>query len=130
MYAVASHLYSCGRGIKVAAGYMAFNVPAPSSPNFPNLFDERKETDHWPNSLKPSDYTPQRAVSRAADAGAICVKAFVESGFGMFNWPYLHTETLQKDPDRLLQLTTELNEALEQRAINEPKLLRVVSFCD
>jgi len=24
------------------------------------------------------------------------VKAFVESGFGTFNWPHLHTETLQK----------------------------------
>jgi hypothetical protein len=24
------------------------------------------------------------------------VKAFVESGFGMFNWPYLHTETLRQ----------------------------------
>ena len=90
------HFYSCGRGIKVATGYMAFNVPPPSSPNFPNLVYEPKETDHWPKSLKPSDYTPEHAVSRAADAGAICVKAFVESGFGIFNWPYLHTETLQK----------------------------------
>jgi imidazolonepropionase-like amidohydrolase len=88
--------YSCGRGIKVATGYMAFNVPPLSSPSFPNLIYEPKEVDHWPKSLKPSDYTPERAVSRAADTGAICVKAFVESGFGVFNWPYLHTETLQK----------------------------------
>ena len=88
--------YSCGRGIKVAGGYMAFNVPPPSSPNFPNLVYEPKEVDHWPKSLDLGDYTPERAVSRAADAGAICVKAFVESGFGTFNWPYLHTETLQK----------------------------------
>ena len=90
------HFYSCGRGIKVATGYMAFNVPSPSSPNFPNLVYEPKEADHWPKSLKPSDYTPERAVSKATDAGAICVKAFVESGFGMFNWPYLRTDTLQK----------------------------------
>jgi hypothetical protein len=75
---------------------MAFNVPSSSSPNFPNLVYEPKEADHWPKSLKPSDYTPEHAVSRAADAGAICVKAFVESGFGMFNWPYLRTETLQE----------------------------------
>jgi imidazolonepropionase-like amidohydrolase len=88
--------YSCGRGIKVAGGYMAFNVPPPSSPNFPNLVYEPKAVDHWPKSLAPGDYTPERAVSRAADVGAICVKAFVESGFGTFNWPYLHTETLQK----------------------------------
>ena len=24
------------------------------------------------------------------------MKVFVESGFGRFNWPYVHTETLQK----------------------------------
>ena len=88
--------YSCGAGIKVAGGYMAFDVPTPSAPNFPNLVYEPKEADHWPKSLKPSDYTPERAVSRAADAGGICVKALVESGFGVFNWPYLHAGTLKK----------------------------------
>lgn len=88
--------YSCGEGIKVAGGYMAFNVPPLSAPNFPNLVYEPKDAEHWPKSLDPGDYTPERAVSRVADAGAICVKAFVESGFGTFNWPYLHTETLQK----------------------------------
>jgi len=88
--------YSCGRGIKVATGYMAFDVPPPSSPNFQNLVYEPKEAQHWPKSLEPGDYTPERAVANAADSGAICVKAFVESGFGMFHWPYLHTETLQK----------------------------------
>lgn len=90
------HLYSCGRGIKVAGGYMAFEVPTPGSPHFPNLVYEPKEAEHWPKSLDAHDYTPERAVSRAADSGAICIKAFVESGFGVFNWPYLHTDTLQK----------------------------------
>jgi imidazolonepropionase-like amidohydrolase len=90
------HLYSCGKGIKVAGGYMAFKVPAPLSEDFPNLVYEPKEGRSWPKSLNPDDYTAERAVSRAAAAGAICVKAFVESGFGAFNWPYLHTETLQK----------------------------------
>ena len=88
--------YSCGRGIKVAGGYMAFDVPPLSSPNFPNLVFEPQEAEHWPKSLAPGDFTAERAVSRAAEIGAICVKAFVESGFGMFNWPYLHTGTLQK----------------------------------
>ena len=33
--------------------------------------------------------------------GAICVKAFVESGFGMFNWPYLHTgDANKRSPSR------------------------------
>ena len=88
--------YSCGGGVKIAGGYMAFKVPSPSLPTFPNLVYEPEETEHWPKSLDPSDYTVERAVSRAADAGAICVKAFVESGFGTFHWPYLHTETLSR----------------------------------
>jgi imidazolonepropionase-like amidohydrolase len=88
--------YYCGRGIKVAGGYGAFDVPPASSPNFPNLVYEPLEAKHWPNSLDRADYTPERAVTRAADVGAICMKAFVESGFGTFNWPHLHTETLRQ----------------------------------
>ena len=88
--------YSCGRGIKVAGGYMALDVPPITSADFPNLVYEPEEAEHWPKTLDPREYTAQRAVSRAADAGAICVKAFVESGFGTFHWPYLHTETLER----------------------------------
>ncbi|HXY52844.1 MAG TPA: amidohydrolase family protein [Terriglobales bacterium] len=90
------HLYSCGRGIKVAGGYGVFQVPPPGSPKFPNLVYEPQEDKSWPQSLNASDYTPERAVARAADAGAICVKAFVETGFGLFHWPYLHEETLHE----------------------------------
>jgi imidazolonepropionase-like amidohydrolase len=78
---------------------MAFKVPSVSSPKFPNLVYEPKEAQRWPKSLDPGDYTAERAVSRAADTGAICVKAFVESGFGQFSWPNLNTETLQKIHD-------------------------------
>jgi imidazolonepropionase-like amidohydrolase len=88
--------YSCGRGIKIPGGYGAFQVPPPSSPNFPNLVYEPQEAKHWPASLNSRDYTPERAVTRALEAEAICVKAFVEPGFGIFNWPYLHTETLRQ----------------------------------
>jgi imidazolonepropionase-like amidohydrolase len=89
-------LYHCGRGIKVAGGYGAFEVPPASSPNFPNLVYEPKETKGWPAKLAPADYSPARAVARVAASGASCVKAFVESGFGQFNWPYIHPETLQQ----------------------------------
>lgn len=75
---------------------MAFKLPPTSSEDFPNLIYEPKEAQHWPKSLNPADYTAERAVSRVADDGAICVKVFVESGFGMFNWPFLHTETLEQ----------------------------------
>jgi imidazolonepropionase-like amidohydrolase len=88
--------YSCGRGIKVAGGYGAFNVSPSSSANFPNLVYERADADQWPKSLAPRNYSPERAVARAADQGAVCVKAFVESGFGIFHWPFLHTDTLRQ----------------------------------
>lgn len=88
--------YSCGRGVKVAGGYGAFDVPAAASPEFPNLVFDPAEAKSWPKSLDAAEYTPERAVERAAQAEAICVKAFVEQGFGMFDWPYLHTETLEK----------------------------------
>jgi imidazolonepropionase-like amidohydrolase len=88
--------YSCGGGIKVAGGYGAFEVPPVSSPNFPNLVFEPQESQHWPKSLDPAEYTAESAVMRAAEAGAICVKAFVEPGFGVFHWPYLRTETLRR----------------------------------
>ncbi|HEV2341539.1 MAG TPA: amidohydrolase family protein [Candidatus Acidoferrales bacterium] len=88
--------HSCGRGIKVAGGYGAFDVPAATSPEFPNLVFDPAEAKSWPKSLDAAEFTPERAVERAAQAGAICVKAFVEPGFGMFDWPYLHTETLEK----------------------------------
>lgn len=90
------HFFYCGRGIKVAGGYGAFRVGAASSPNFPNLVYEPQEAASWPSSLEPSDYTPDRAVGRVSDVGATCVKAFVESGFGIFHWPYLRTETLRQ----------------------------------
>ena len=86
--------YHCGRGIKVAGGYGAFAVPPASSPNFPNLVYESQEAEHWPKELQPGDYTAERAVARVAERGAICTKAFVETGFGIFNWPYLHNQTL------------------------------------
>src|ERR1700738_1800728 len=64
------HFYYCGLGIKVAGGYGASKVPPVSSPSFPNLVYEPQEAKHWPSSLDPADYTPERAVTRAADAGA------------------------------------------------------------
>ena len=90
------HLYTCGRGIKVASGYGVFQVPPQDSPAFPNLVYEPREAKSWPQSLDAADYTAERAVARAVDRGAICVKAFVETGFGLFHWPYLHEETLRE----------------------------------
>lgn len=89
-------LYSCGSGIRVAGGYMAFEVPDRTSPDFPNLVYEPAEAGRWPKSLAPELFNADRAVERVADSGGICVKAFVEPGFGMFDWPYLRASTLRQ----------------------------------
>ncbi len=86
---------SCGRGVHVAGGYGAFKPPKLSSPGFPNLVYEPREAKSWPKDLDPRDFTPGNAVERAAAQHAICVKAFVEPGFGQFHWPYLHASTLR-----------------------------------
>jgi imidazolonepropionase-like amidohydrolase len=90
------NFYSCGPGIKVAGGYLAQRVPAdPKSPSFPNLVYEPAEAKYWPKALNPRDFTPEKAVLRAAGAGAICLKVFVEPGFGIFDWPVPHAQTLR-----------------------------------
>ena len=88
--------FSCGRGVHVAGGYGAFKPPKLSSPNFPNLVYEPFEAKSWPSGLDPRDFTPKNAVARAAAQHAICVKAFVEPGFGQFDWPYMHAPTLRE----------------------------------
>jgi len=92
--------YSCGRGIKVAGGYGAFQVPPANAPNFPNLVYEPQEPKTWPDRLNSAEYSAEKAVAHAAadvnGTAPVCAKAFVETGFGLFHWPYLHAETLRQ----------------------------------
>lgn len=77
----------CGRGVKVAGGYGAQPLPPVGSARFPNLVYEPTAAKYWPAGADPADYSPDRAVGRAAAAGATCLKVFVEPGFGVFDWP-------------------------------------------
>ncbi len=89
-------LHGCGPGVRIAAGYMARRVTKDAKlERIPNLVYEPSQSDQWPDVLDPRDYSPARAVERAAAADAICLKVFYESGFGgMFNWPVPRAETL------------------------------------
>jgi imidazolonepropionase-like amidohydrolase len=89
-------LYGCGRGVRIAGGYMAQQVPADAAAaEVMNLVYEPAAKARWPHTLDPGDYTPARAVDRVVAAGGICVKTFVEPGFGgAFHWPVPSTETL------------------------------------
>jgi imidazolonepropionase-like amidohydrolase len=66
-----------------------------SADEIPNLIYEPTQSDRWPAWLNRSEWSVERAVDRVVDAGGLCVKAFVESGFGgTFDWPTPSAETL------------------------------------
>jgi imidazolonepropionase-like amidohydrolase len=90
-------LYGCGRAVRIAGGYGgAQQVTADAgAARALNLVYEPGQHGLWPAGLDPGDFTPERAVARAADTGAICVKTFVEPGFGgAAHWPIPRPETL------------------------------------
>ncbi len=87
---------SCGRGVRIIGGYMALKSPKDAAAaDALNLVYEPEQTKDWPKDLNPNDYSPVRAVARAQDAGAICLKSFIEPGFGgAAHWPVPRRETL------------------------------------
>jgi imidazolonepropionase-like amidohydrolase len=88
-------LCSCGRGVRIVGGYMALKPPKDAAAaNVANIVYE-PNTKNWPANLDPNDYSPVRAVARATDAGGICLKTFIEPGFGgAAHWPVPRAETL------------------------------------
>jgi imidazolonepropionase-like amidohydrolase len=89
-------LYHCGRAVRVVGGYGAQRVPKDVATAVAlNIVYEPGATKDWPAALDPRDYSPARVVDRVVAAGGICVKTFVEAGFGgAANWPVPRTETL------------------------------------
>jgi imidazolonepropionase-like amidohydrolase len=89
------NLCSCGRGVRIIGGYMALKPPKDETAAAAANFVYEPSTKDWPANLDPNDYSPVRAVARAQDAGAICLKTFVEPGFGgAAHWPTPQPETL------------------------------------
>jgi imidazolonepropionase-like amidohydrolase len=90
------NLYSCAPAVHIVGGYGAQRPPQyAAAATRLNLVYEPTQAKEWPAGIDPSDYTPVRAVDRVVKAGGVCVKAFVESGFGgVFHWPVPSAETL------------------------------------
>ena len=86
---------SCGRGVRIVGGYMALKPPRDAAAaNAANIVYEPNNKD-WPANLDPNEYSPARAVARAQAGGAICLKTFIESGFGgAAHWPTPQPETM------------------------------------
>lgn len=93
---LAPEVYHCGRGVRTAGGYgPSFVPPKFVHKVFPNLVYEAQHAAHWPEALDPSLYSVEAAVRRVTQSGAICLKTYVESGFGgAFDWPIPDPETL------------------------------------
>lgn len=89
-------LYHCGPAVRVIGGYTAQRIPKDAAAaNRINIVYQSSQAKDWPAALDPRDYTPARAVDRVVAAGGICLKTFVEPGFGgVFHWPVPTAETL------------------------------------
>jgi imidazolonepropionase-like amidohydrolase len=101
-------LYHCGRALRIAGGYGAQRIPADAtSKDYPHLVYEPTQAATWPAALNPQDHSPAQVVERVVRAGGKCVKTFVESGFGIFDWPVPLPETLRalRDETRKRGLT-------------------------
>ncbi len=89
------NLCSCGRGVRIIGGYMTLKPPKDAAAAEAANIVYEPNTKHWPANLYPNDYSPVRAVARAQDVGAICLKAFIEPGFGgAAHWSTPRPETL------------------------------------
>jgi len=89
-------LYHCGPAVRVIGGYTGLRIPKDAAAaNRMNIVYQSSQAKDWPAALDPRDYTPARAVDRVVEAGGICLKTFVEPGFGgAFHWPVPSAETL------------------------------------
>ena len=89
-------LFHCGPAVRVAGGYGALQIPKNSAEaDAKNLVYEPAQAKDWPATLDNQNYTPARAVYRVVAAGGICVKTFVEPGFGgARHWPVPSNATL------------------------------------
>jgi imidazolonepropionase-like amidohydrolase len=89
------HLLNCGPGLRVAGGYGAQHLPNNlTAKAAADLVYEPNAAAEWPKQLNAADFTPSKVVDRVARSGAICLKVYVESGFGIFNWPVPSVATL------------------------------------
>lgn len=95
--AVHPNLYDCGPAVHIVGGYGALRIPKDAAAaKGANVVYEAAQAKDWPADLNPRDYTPARAVERVVEAGGVCVKTFVEPGFGgAAHWPVPQPETLE-----------------------------------
>jgi imidazolonepropionase-like amidohydrolase len=90
-------LYRCGQA-PVLNGYPAAFAPQPERyVIMPNYIVEPANADSLPAGADPKAHTPEAVVESVAKSGALCIKIFVEDGFGAASdWPLLRTATIDR----------------------------------
>ncbi len=92
----APDIFACGQPLPLANGYpMIFLPPKLRFRLNPNFLYDPRQADEIPKKYRAEDHSPKAAVERAAKGGGICVKTFVEDGFGRQKiWPVPTAELL------------------------------------
>jgi len=90
-------LFRCGQA-PVLNGYPAVLAPQPVRyAIMPNYIVDPNNKDSLPPGADPAAHTPEAVVDAVAKSGAVCIKIFVEDGFGeASNWPMLSPATIAR----------------------------------
>lgn len=92
-------IFFCG-ATQIINGYGMRGMKVKQAVESKRYFIYREEidgADELPKDFNPKIYTPEAVVARMAADGAICVKVFIEDGFGLNNdWPILDSHLLKR----------------------------------
>lgn len=93
---VAPDIFSCSNPLVLANGYPMAFLPTPLRFRlYPNFLYDPRQGDAIPKEFRPENHSPAAAVERVAEAGGVCIKTFVEDGFGIQKtWPVPTVEML------------------------------------
>jgi len=90
-------LFHCG-ATPIVGGYPTIWVTKEEMfDSFRYLIIDENEIDSLPKGSDPARFTPEAVVKRISEDGAICVKVFIEDGFGSSNqWPLISESLLKR----------------------------------
>ena len=92
-------IFRCGAA-PVVDGYPLVFVPAAMRHTIftDYIFEPANAREHpLPAGAKAAEHTPEAVVARIAASGALCVKVFIEDGFGeRTDWPLISADTLRR----------------------------------
>lgn len=94
---IAPTVHYCG-ALTIQDGYPTAFIPKPQRYEvMPNFIFDSSRAEEFPDGFNRNDHSPERLVEKIADDGAICVKSFLEAGFGGQSlWPTPSEEILRR----------------------------------